>query len=138
VVWRHFLHPEAKSLGPDGKECSFYTRGLLQRRPIKAMLPFRFIGKEIERKAQEGEQIGALESTGRIQYGPGQTTNTRAADPRLILRAKHFGVRELSRESGTGQHSVERFRDGKRVHPATRLRVQRAVQRLESKKSKRG
>jgi hypothetical protein len=45
LIWRHFLHPEAKSLGPDGKPCDYGTPGLLQRRPIKAS-SFHFIGKE--------------------------------------------------------------------------------------------
>ena len=43
------------------------------RRPIEAMKPFRFIGKEIERKAQEGEEISVIESTGPIRYEPRQT-----------------------------------------------------------------
>jgi hypothetical protein len=37
VLWRHYLHPEHKSLSPDGKPCDAYTRGLLLRRPIEAM-----------------------------------------------------------------------------------------------------
>jgi len=133
VIWRHFLHPEAKSLGPDGKPCDFRTSGLLQRRPIKAMLPFRFIGKEIERKAQEGEDISAMDSSGPIRYEPHQTTNTRAGDPRWILRAKRFGLRQLIRESGVHQRAVERFLAGERVHPTTRARIQKAVDRLERK-----
>jgi hypothetical protein len=28
VVWRHFLHPESKSLAPNGKPCEEYTTGL--------------------------------------------------------------------------------------------------------------
>ena len=131
VIWRHFLHREAKSLGPDGKPCDFRTSGLLQRRPIKAMLPFRFIGKEIERKAQEGEDISVIESTGPIRYEPGKTKNTRAAEPGHILRAQRFGLRLLMRESGVTQHPVERYLAGKRVHPSTRIRISEAVERLE-------
>jgi hypothetical protein len=131
VIWRHFLHPEAKSLGPDGKHCGAYTNGLLQRRPIEAMIPFRFIGKEIERKAQEGEDISVLESTGAVEYQRGRTAKTHAADPGLILRAKRFGLRQLIRKSGVKQHAVERFRNGDRVHPSTRARVLKAVERLE-------
>lgn len=130
VIWRHFLHPEAKSLGPDGRECGFYTTGLLQRRPINAMLPFRFIGKEIERKAQEGEDISIIESSGPIRYEPRRTMNTRAADPAHILRAKRFGVRQLIRESGK-EHAVQRYLAGKRVHPGTRTSIIKAVERLE-------
>lgn len=48
TIWKHFLHPEDKSLGPDGEACNEYTRGLLKRRPVLAMLPFEYIGKEVE------------------------------------------------------------------------------------------
>jgi hypothetical protein len=41
VLWRHYLHPEDKSLSPDGKRCDAHTSGLLSRRPIQAMTPFR-------------------------------------------------------------------------------------------------
>jgi hypothetical protein len=131
VIWRHFLHPEAKSLGPDGKPCGVDTKGLLQRRPIKAMKPFRFIGKEIERKAQEGEDISVLETPGLIQYEPGRTAKTRAANPMVILKAKRYGLRQLSRESGVQQHALERFLEGKRVHPKTRNALLKAVEKLE-------
>jgi hypothetical protein len=42
VIWRHFLHREDKSLGPDGAPCQEYTRGLLLRRPVQAMIPFDY------------------------------------------------------------------------------------------------
>lgn len=131
VLWRHYLHPEDKSLAPDGERCGSYTSGLLLRRPIQAMLPFRFIGKEIERKAQEGEDISVLESTGPIRYEPGQTAKTRAGDPRLILRTKRFTEPQLRHESHVSQHAIERFQQGKRVHPSTRTRLALAVDRLE-------
>src|SRR5439155_8638385 len=73
VIWRHYLHPEDKSLSPDGEPCDAYTRGLLMRRPIKAMTPFIFIGKEIERRAQEGEDVSILGNSGPIQYHRQQT-----------------------------------------------------------------
>ena len=38
-------HPEAKSLGPDGKPCDCDTRGLLQRAHIVADWPPIYIGK---------------------------------------------------------------------------------------------
>jgi len=132
IIWRHYLHPEDKSLSPDGEPCEAYTRGLLLRRPIQAMTPFNFIGKEIERRTQEGEDLILLENTSPIQYRPRQTPRTRAADPRLIERARHLGLRKLMRESGTSQHAVERFLRNERVHPATRKRLQQAIERLES------
>ena len=129
VIWRHYLHPEDKSLAPDGECCGPYTRGLLLRRPIRAMTPFIFIGKEIERKAQEGEDLP--EGSGPLRYQAGQTGKTRAADPRLILRAKRFSGRRLRCESGVGQHAFERFLRGDPVHPSTRARLAKAVEKLE-------
>jgi hypothetical protein len=105
----------------------------LLRRPIKAMTPFIFIGKEIERKAQEGEDVSVLGSAGPIEYHRQQTAKTRAADAGLILRARRHPLRRLMRKSGASQHSVERFLQGERVHPATRERLKRAVERLEGK-----
>src|SRR5207247_2109902 len=91
VIWRHYLHPEDKSLSPEGERCGAYTSGLLLRRPIQAMTPFIFIGKEIERRAQEGEDIAVLGDGGPIQYHRLKTAKTRAADARLILRARRYG-----------------------------------------------
>jgi hypothetical protein len=131
VLWRHYLHPEQKSLGPDGKQCGGWTRGLLGRRPLKAMIPFNLIGKEVERRAQEGEDVSVLESTGPIRYHAGQRAKTRPADPALILRGTPFGVRPLMRESGASQHSVQRFLAGDPVHPSTRSKLERAIEKLE-------
>jgi hypothetical protein len=131
VLWKHFLHPENKSLAADGQLCNPHTRGLLIRRPIRAMIPFQFMGKEIERKAQEGEDISVVENSGPITYQARRTRNTHAAEPGLILRAKRFPLRQLARESGVSPHAVERFLRGERVFPKTRARIAAALPRLE-------
>jgi len=77
-----------------------------------------------------------LESPGPIRYEPSKTKNTRAADLRHILRAKRFGVRQLMRESGVGQHAIERYLDGERVHPSTRARILAAIEKLERREGK--
>ncbi len=84
------------------------------RRPIQAMTPFIFIGKEIERRAQEGEDVSVLESPGPIKYQAGQSVKTRAADAGLILRARRYPLRQLMRESRASQHAAERFLRGDR------------------------
>ncbi len=132
IIWRHYLHPEDKSLSPDGKPCDAYTRGILLRRPIRAIIPFGYIGKEIERRAQEGEDVGLLERSGPIQYGARRTAQTRAADPHLIEKARRYGPRRLMRESGASQHATERFLRAERVHPRTRASLEAAVDKLES------
>jgi len=95
------------------------------------MIPFQYIGKEVERKAQEGEDVAVLEGRGPIRYGYGRKAKTRSAEPTLIARARRFGLRKLMRESKASQHSIERFLDGGRVHPSTREKLKAAVERLD-------
>ena len=73
--------------------------------------------------------------TGTEGVQAGQTKNTYAADPTLILRAEDFWVRQLIRESGKSQHAVERFLRGERVHPSTRARLEQAVEKLERERA---
>lgn len=131
TIWKHFLHPEDKSLGPDGEACNEYTCGLLKRRPVVAMLPFEYIGKETERRAQEGEDVAVLEAEGPIRYGSGRKAKTRSAAPLLIQKARRYGLRLLMRASRTSQHATERFLRGERVHPGTRKKLADAVANLE-------
>jgi hypothetical protein len=132
VIWRHFLHPENKSLSPDGGFCNAYTRGLLLRRPIEAITPFIAIGKEIERRSQEGEDISVFDNAGPVKYHPRKTANTRPADAALILRASRFSKKLLRRESGASQHAIDRFLRRERIHPSTRKKLAEVVEKLEA------
>jgi hypothetical protein len=134
ILWRHYLHPEDKSLSADGQKCNSYTRGLLIPRPIEAIIPFQFMGKEIERKAQEGEDISVVQNGGPITYQANRTRNAHAGEPGLILRARRFPLRAMIRESALSQHAVERFLSGDRVFPGTRARIMKTVQKLERAK----
>jgi hypothetical protein len=102
------------------------------------MLPLRFIGKEIERKAQDGEEITALEGDGPIHYQARQTPKTRATDASLIPRATRFLKRELMRESGVHQHALDSFLHTERVHPATRTRLLKVVEKLQREFKRKG
>jgi hypothetical protein len=134
VIWRHYLHPEDKSLSPKGELCNFYTRGLLSRRPIEAIIPFGLVGKEIERRAPEGEDPSMLESAGPIRYGVRQRAKTRPGDAKLIERARKFSRKALRRESGVAQHSDDRFLKHDKAHPNTREKLKEAVEKLERKR----
>ena len=136
IIWRHYLHPEDKSLSPDGKPCDAYTRGLLLRRPIQAITPFGFVGKEIERRAQEGEDVGVFDNTGPIQYQAGRTAKTRAADAALVQRLRRFSLRQL-KQSGLSRDTIIQARRGARLHPATHAKLARAVEKLERGRSER-
>jgi len=131
VLWRHYLHAEDKSLSPEGQPCGPYTRGLLSRRPIEAMMPPVFIGKEIDRKAQEGEDITVLEDARPIRYEPQQTRTTRAGDAGLIMRAQRLPFRKLMRTAKVSQHALERFLHCERVHSGTRVRILKGIEKLE-------
>jgi hypothetical protein len=60
-------HPEAKSLGPDGKSCESGTRGLLERAQVITNSPLVYIGKESDRHWEEGEDLSLLDFKA-IQY----------------------------------------------------------------------
>ena len=53
-------HPEAKSLAPDSTQCQANTGGLLQRAHVIAG-EFRYVGKETDRKWEEGDDMTVLE-----------------------------------------------------------------------------
>ena len=103
--------------------------------PLQAMIPFGYMGKEIERREQEGEDVAVLGDAGPTQYHRQRTAKTRAADAGLIMRARRFPLRKLMRESGASQHATERFLDGERVHPATRGKLKEAEEKLEREKA---
>jgi hypothetical protein len=53
-------HPEAKSLSPDGESYRPETKGLLKRAHVIAG-EIRYVGKETDRKWEEGDEISLLE-----------------------------------------------------------------------------
>jgi hypothetical protein len=93
------------------------------------MIPFITIGKEIERKAQEGEDISSLENPRPIRYQSRQTVNTRAVDPVLQKRMEQFSLREFT-QSGLSRDTVIQARRGARVHPDSRARLEKTVNEL--------
>jgi hypothetical protein len=97
-------HPEAKSLGPDGKACEFDTKGLLQRAHIIANWPPIYIGKESDKRWEEGEDLSLLESKTIVYKRKGYAI---ATDEQLEKIAK-IPKRELMRQ-GINQHALEKI-----------------------------
>jgi len=60
VLYRYTKHPEAKSLAPDGTPCMCDTRGLLQRSSVVAASR-RYVGKETDRRWEQGEDMSLIE-----------------------------------------------------------------------------
>ena len=97
-------HPEAKSLGPNGKPCDIDTRGLLQRTSIVAKWPPIYIGKESDRHWEEGEDLSLLGFTVTNYKRRGNAV----VDDLQLARIARVPKRELMRR-GINQHTLEKI-----------------------------
>jgi hypothetical protein len=97
-------HPEAKSLGPDGKPCEFDTRGLLKRAHIVADWPPIYIGKESDKHWEEGEDLSLLDFK-TIEY---KRKGNAVATDEQIARIAEVPKREFMRR-GINQHTLEKI-----------------------------
>ena len=88
-------HPEAKSLAPDGSACGPETRGLLRRAHIIAG-EFRYVGKETDRKWEEGDEISILQFK-TTEYGRSKKVIASEEIKKQILE---IGINKCARESG--------------------------------------
>jgi len=77
-------HPEQKMLGPDGKPCRPWTRGLLQPRHVE-LSDLRRIGKESNRLAETAMPL-ELDEHGVVEYG--EALVCRACGDRLSGRQR--------------------------------------------------
>jgi len=127
-IRQYRLHPEAKSLAPDGKPCSPRTQGLLRRSPVTAA-GFRYIGKETDRRWEQGEDISLLESEV-LEYRPNETERL-VADPDLQRDAKHVSIRTLARKAGVTENTVKAARRGDRLRKSKVAQLKRALRELD-------
>jgi hypothetical protein len=128
VIAEYRSHPEAKSVGPDGRPCGRETIGLLCRRPARAS-NLIYIGKE----ANELDEVeeGLVHDLGDVmtEYGPVDDPWTRVQLP--IIRAVPTG--KLAAAAGVDRKTVQRTKAGvTRPHPETARRLYEAAQRLGS------
>lgn len=131
-VFRDYVqHPEAKSLAPDGTPCTATTYGLLRRRPIHGVPPFRLIGKEVDRSAQADYAV--FSDAKALDYGSSQSEENVLMDNRnsivqmLEQRLKSIPIKELARQTGVDRNAIRRVLCGERVHSKTRLRLLKAA-----------
>lgn len=83
------------SLAPDGSPCSAETQGLLKRAHIVAG-EIRYVGKETDRKWEEGEEISVLEFTA-TEYG---RKGKVVASEEIKAAIQKIGINKCARESG--------------------------------------
>ncbi len=121
-------HPEAKSLGPDGKPCEFDTRGLLQRAHIVAGEHIK-IGKESDRHWEHGEDVSLLEFKA-IQY---KRKGNAVADDEQLARIAKVPKREFMRR-GINQHTLEKICRKEPVRASRLAKVLKVLQQWESER----
>jgi hypothetical protein len=126
VLRSYLLHPESKSLGPDGTPCRADTRGLLQRATVVAGV-HRAIQKETDRRAEHGEDLSLMQF--RIgEYQLDRRGLVRASQSvRAQMRA--FGRRAMMRRTRMSQHTLEKVERGARVRAKTLQLIQAAIGR---------
>jgi hypothetical protein len=117
VVGRYRWHPEAKSLAPDGSHCISHTSGLLRRTPVVAALPFRYIGKETNRRWEQGEDISMLLSNV-LEYSSNETAQL-VIDPTLQRDARRMSIRALAKAANVSDKTVKAARSGQRLRRST-------------------
>jgi hypothetical protein len=120
-------HPEAKSLGPDGKPCEFDTSGLLQRAHVIANWPPIYIGKESDKHWEEGEDLSLLDFKA-IEYK--RKGNAIATDEQLT-RTANIPRREFMRR-GINQHTLEKICRKEPVRASRVANVLRVLQQWEA------
>jgi hypothetical protein len=125
VVSQYPLHPEAKSMAPDGSDpCSVRTRGLLRRTPVTAD-GFRFIGKETDRRWEQGEDISMLDPF-TLEYHPNETAKL-VTDPIVQRDARLVSIRALAKKSGVSDRTVRAARKGHRLRKSTINKLKSAL-----------
>jgi hypothetical protein len=120
-------HPEAKSLAPDGGPCVAETRGLLKRAHIVAG-EFRYVGKETDRKWEEGDEISVLEFKA-TEYGREKKV---IADTSIADEIRAIGIRKTMELTKMSQHTIEKLIRGEAVKRKTHEHVLKAIQAYRS------
>jgi hypothetical protein len=95
LIVQYQRHPEAKSLAPDGSHCPAETKGLLKRANV-TVGEIRYIGKETDRKWEEGDGISLLKFAA-TEYG---RKGKVVASEDVKAQISSIGINKCARESG--------------------------------------
>jgi hypothetical protein len=118
------IHPEWKSLAPDGTPCSGNTRGLLQRMHVHAT-QLRYRGKETDRKWEPGGDFSL------INFKPAQFDEDDRmikADQALMERIATMPIKALARKANVDRNTVRKVLRGL---PVKRAIIQRLADVLK-------
>jgi hypothetical protein len=124
IVDQYRWHPESKSLAPDGSQGTRNTHGLLRRKPVTAD-GVRYIGKETDRRWEQGEEISMLD-TFTLEYRPNETENL-TTDPELQRKLHGPSIRAVAKRAGVSTRTVKAAREGKRLRKSTIDKLETAL-----------
>ena len=128
LLHRYFFHPESKSLGPDGAPCQPKTRGHLLRPHVIGGERHR-IGKEVDRRWEEGDDLDAMHKTPIEYTRSASRARERLVQPSLSLSqsVRKIGIRKLIRQ-GFGRRIIEKISRRELVKTSTCRDYERRIE----------
>ena len=114
----------------EGKPCEFDTRGLLQRAHIVANWPPIYIGKESDKRREEGEDLSLLDFK-TIEY---RRKGYAIATDEQLKRIAKLSKREFIRR-GINQHTLEKMCNRE---PVRAIKLAKCLKVLEEYETHRG
>src|SRR6266550_5298139 len=100
ILTQYLNNPESKFLGPSGKACTPWTRGVLQRAHIIAA-EHRYCGKEMRRKLEQGPIDHEVDYKCRL-YSNGKVSANAETRNKILA----IGIREVTRKSRIDRKTV--------------------------------
>jgi hypothetical protein len=117
VIVMYQVHPESKSLSPDGTSCNWHTTGLLQRTPVIAVGQPQFIGKETDRRWEQEDDISVLFPMLPV-YSPNETEKL-VTDCEIQSKICEISVRTLARNAQLSPTTIQAIKSGRRIRKST-------------------
>ena len=117
VLNAYVNNAESKFNGLDGKQCSSWTRGILQRMHITAG-EHRYCGKELKRKLEQGPVDHEPEFKCKV-YENGRVV----AGPETLRLLASFSERQIGKRTGVHRDTIRLIRHGKGVKRSTYAKV---------------
>ncbi len=105
ILRLYALHPESKSLAPDGTPCSGNTRGLLQRAHV-TVARHRYIGKETDRRWDQGEDLTLLTFAPTEFDAIGKIAR---ADEALMAKLTTVPIKEAVRKTKMDRNTIRKI-----------------------------
>jgi len=130
-VAEYSLHPEFKSLGPDGRICDRRTAGLLKRTHVKAASIPKFVCKETNRRLTHEQDTRVLTESSHVEYSPSGPQ----ADRKLVERLQRFSLGFVVDASGVSVETARSAKNGRPLEVDSRTKLWAMVERLEGYRS---